>query len=79
MQNFIMREMTITSKDENGIYAVRTRTSKGFSSISIHFGGQKIVFDNEDGNDQYEQQAFEVSKILNEIAMQKCDLPKIEQ
>ena len=78
MENFIMREIRERSKDFNEIYAVRTRTSSGFCSISIHFSGQSIKFDNEEGNDHYELQAIELAKILESVAHDRCELPQTE-
>lgn len=84
MDDFLHR--TITSKDGN-MEVSRTRTSKGFASITIRVGGNSISFNNEpDDNphadtsadaygDNYEQKAMRLAKLIDEVSRNGCTLP----
>lgn len=64
------------SKEYEGIVATRTRTSQGLAFISLRFDGMHLNFSNADGNDAYEHQALEASKVLAKVALNACLLPE---
>ena len=84
MDDFLHR--TITAKDGN-MEVSRTRTSKGFASITIRVGGNSLSFTNEPddnprGNlsvdacgDNYEQKAMRLAKLIDEVSSNGCTLP----
>ena len=78
MENFLTRSISNES-EEYDIKVHRMRTTNGFASISIEHKKQKIEFTNEDDNDDYEKEALELAKLLKNIAMNPCTLPKIEE
>lgn len=78
MKNFIHRTISEESKvfDEDGnivkVSAMRTRTSAGYSAISVEFGKQRIDFTI---GDSYEEHARLVIDILGRICDNPCLLP----
>lgn len=61
-------------------YASRTRTSKGFCSISLEFDKQKIRIESDRFGDSYEQIALGLAKLLDRIASDPCELdPRAEK
>ena len=77
-EQFIMIEKTFTSKDGK-MKVCRTRTSKGFASISVFIEGRitNLSFTNE-LDEAYEFTAMELSDLLEEAAGDPCNLPKVE-
>lgn len=87
MDDFLHR--TITSKDEN-MEVSRSRTNKGFASITIRVGNNSITFTNEqDDNphadtsphacgDNYEQKAMRLAKLIDEVSSNGCTLPVLD-
>lgn len=67
----------IQSGDKGGISMsfLRTRTSKGFRSITAKLGKKEITFSSDDFGDEYEQVAFTFAKGLQEMVSQSCSLP----
>lgn len=78
MEDFLMRTLSEKSEDYD-IKVSRMRTTKGFALISVEYKKQKIDFTNENGNDAYEQEAYELAKLLESITLNQCTLPKTEK
>lgn len=78
MENFLMRtieanhEFISVDGNKEFISVLRTRTSKGWESISVRFLGQKLEF-----FDNCEELAHALSNLLKEVASNPCSLPKV--
>ena len=70
MKEFLMKEITIQSELYDDLSVSRTRTSDGFAQICIKCGKQIITFNDND----YEEQASELSKMLADITCNPCAL-----
>lgn len=76
MENFVSR--SITAKDGD-MQVSRTRTSAGFSSIVAVVGNTRITFDTPNDGDDYEQRALRFSRLIDQVASDRCELPEMQK
>ena len=77
MKEFFMREIHAT---DNDVTVSRSRTSEGFSSITIKVGEQSITLNNTDNGQQgksknYERIAQSIASLIEEVVANPCTVP----